>query len=200
MSLRAPRRVARAGALACLALATGCATLSQVVALRSVEFSLDRVSDATLAGVPLAGKETMGDLSVLEMGRLLTAVSVHQVPLVMTVHVRGENPASNRVTARLVQLDWTLLLDDRETVSGRMTREVLFPPGQPTDVPLSIELDLWDFFGGRAEDLFALARAATGAGGRMNIALRATPTIQTEAGPIRYPTPITIVQQDIGTP
>jgi protein involved in polysaccharide export with SLBB domain len=63
------------------------------------------------------------------------------------------------------------------------------------------ELDLYDFFSGRAEDLFGLALAATGAGGQtMNIALRATPTIQTPIGPIRYPSPITIVHRDVEVP
>lgn len=185
--------------LALVVLITGCATLSQVVALHQVRFDLDRVSGATLAGVRL-DRARASDLSATDLARLAAAVAARDVPLVMTVYVRGENPATNRVTARLVRFDWTLLLDDRETVSGTLDRGIRFPPGQPTDVPLAIELDLYDFVGGRAEDLYTLARAAIGGDGRMRIALEATPTIETELGPIRYPAPIRIVEREAGVP
>lgn len=187
-------------AVACGATAS-CATLSQVAALRKVEFDLDRVSGATLAGVRLEGKRSYGDLGATDIGRLVAAVVTKNVPLAMTVHVAGTNPSTNTVTARLIQMDWTLFIDDTETVSGRLDREFYFVPGEPTDVPIAVQLDLYDFFSGRAEDLFGLALAATGAGGQtMNIALRATPTIQTPIGPIRYPSPITIVHRDVEVP
>ena len=180
---------------------SSCATLSQVAALRRVEFDLDRVSGATLAGVRLEGKRSYNDLGTTDVARLVAGVATRNMPLAMTVHVAGTNPAANTVTARLVQMDWTLFIDDVKTVSGRLDREFYFVPGEPTDVPITVELDLWDFFSGRAEDLFGLALAATGAGGQtMNIALRATPTIQTPIGPIRYPSPITIVQRDVEVP
>lgn len=199
------RIAAATGRLVLLAVLAGaassCATLSQVAALRRVEFDLDHVSGATLAGVRLDNKRSYGDLGGTDIARLVAAVALKNVPLAMTVHVEGTNPASNTVTARLIQMDWTLFLDDVETVSGRLDREFQFVPGQPTDVPITVELDLWDFFSGRAEDLFGIALAATGAGGQtMNIALRATPTIQTPIGPIRYPSPITIVHRDVEVP
>lgn len=186
---------------ACLAVA-GCATLEQVAALRKVEFDLDRVSGATLAGVQLEGKSSYRDLATTDVARLVAAVAAREVPLSMTVHVEGTNPETNTVSARLVRMDWTLLIDDEETISGTFDQEVVFAPGQPTDVPIPVELDLWDFFSGRAEDLFALAQAATGTGGShtMTLALEATPTIDTPIGPIRYPGPIRIVQRDVGVP
>lgn len=180
---------------------SGCATLSQVAALHQVEFDLDRVSGATLAGVPLAGKDSYGDLGTIDVARLAAAVATKNVPLAMTIHVEGTNPASNSVTARLVEMEWTLLVDDVETVSGRLDRQFQFVPGRPTDVPIVVGLDLWDFFGGRAEDLFGIALGAAGAGGRtINLTLKATPTIETPLGPIRYPAPITIVQRAVATP
>jgi len=179
-------------------LTSGCATLSQVTALHQVRFQLDRVSDGTLAGVRLEGKRSYSDLTATEVARLASAVASRSVPLQMSVHVTGENPASNPVTARLLQLDWTLLVKDKETVSGSLRQEFQFPPGQPTDVPIDMEIDLWKFFGGRAQDLFDLAQSAAGIGEPTSIALRATPTIQTSLGPIRYPEPITIVHEQVG--
>jgi len=182
-----------------LVLLSGCATLSQVAALRKVDFSLGRTSGATLAGVALEGKRAYGDLGATDLARLAAAVATKHVPLAMTVHVNAENPASNSVTARLVQLDWTLNIEDQPTVSGRLTQEYELPPGQVTDVPVTVELDLWDFFSGRAQDLFNLAQSAAGLNGPMSISLKATPTIQTPIGPIRYPSPITIVEREVGS-
>lgn len=196
--MRPIERIALVAVVALAGLTAGCATLSQVAALRQVDFALDRTSGATIAGVSLAGKDSYSDLGAGDLARLAGAVVTRNVPLAMTIHVAGANPASNNVTARLIQMDWTLFLDDVATVSGRLDREYTFAPGQVTDVPIVVELDLWDFFGGRAEDLFDLALGASGAGGRrLNIALKATPTIQTPIGPIRYPSPITIVQRDV---
>jgi len=180
----------------------GCATLDQVAALRKVEFDLDRVSGASLAGIRLEGRSSYRDLGATEVALLVAAVASREVPLVMTVHVQGTNPAKNTVSARLVRMDWTLLIDDEKTVSGRLEREIQFAPGQPTDVPIPVELDLWDFFSGRAEDLFALALAATGADGSrtMTLAVEAIPTIDTPIGPIRYPSPIRIVHKDVDVP
>ena len=185
-------------AVAVVAALAGCATLSQVAALRKVTFDLDHVSGATLAGVRLEDKRSYGDLGGTDVARLAAAVVTKHVPLAMTIHVAGTNPASNTVTARLIRMEWTLFIDDVQTVSGRLDREFQFVPGQPTDVPITVEVDLWDFFGHRAEDLFDLALGAAGAGGRtINLKLKATPTIETPIGPITYPSPITIVQRDV---
>ena len=181
---------------ACLAM--GCATLSQVVALRKVDFNLDSVSGTTIAGVRVDGKQSYRDLTAVDIARLAAAVTSKSVPLRMTVHVQGENPPTNQVTARMIQMEWTLFLKDKETVSGRLDREFLFAPGVPTDVPITVELDLWDFFQGRAQDLFDLALSAAGIGEPTSVSLKAIPTIQTSIGPIRYPTPITIVHREVG--
>jgi len=192
-----PRRYALLGAL-CVT-AVSCATLQQIAALRQVDFALDSVSDARLAGVALDRVDDYDDLSVLDVARIGTALARGEVPLELTVHVGALNPVENDVTARLIQMDWTLLLEDRETVSGRVDREVVLPPGVEQDIPIGIRLDLVDFFDRNAGDLIDLALAAAGAGGSpKRIAVRATPTIQTALGPIRYPQPITIVSREVG--
>jgi len=200
-----PRSRARSLSVLAIAIAgcllADCATLSQVAALRKVTFNLDHVSAASIAGVRLEGKRTYRDLSAVEIARLGAAVATKSVPLEMTIHIEGENPAENRVTARMIQLAWTLSIRDRETVSGRLDREFLFPPGEPTDVPLAVSLDLWKFFGGEgARDLFDLAMAAAGQGQPVSLSIKATPTIQTPIGPMSYPRPTTIVQRQVGSP
>lgn len=182
-----------------LATVAGCATLQELAALRNVEFALGRVSGLRLAGIDLGGIRSFNDLSLQEATRIGLAVSRNELPMEFRLHVLAENPADNTVNARLVEMDWVLLLQDRETLSGVFHREVVLRPGEPTDVPLDISLDLLEFFQGSAGDLLELALALTGQGGApKDVALQATPTIRTPLGPMRYPRPITILHEEVG--
>ncbi len=178
---------------------SGCQTLREVASLRNVRFYVDRLSEVRLAGIDLTRVRSYEDLNPLDVGRLTVAVAQKKLPLSLTLHLRAENPEENTVNARLVKMSWTLLLENRETISGTYDREVVLAPGHPEVVPIQVELDLISFFEGNARDLAELALALAGVGGApKNVALRATPTIQTALGPIRYPGPITIVSKDVG--
>jgi hypothetical protein len=191
------RRVLAIGGV--VGMLSGCATLQQFVALRDVDFAVDRLTDVRLAGIDLARVTSYSQLSITEVGRLAAAVSQRTLPMDFRLHLTALNPADNSVDARLVQMDWTLLLQDRETLSGVFAEETLLRRGVATDVPIAISLDLMDFFQGNAQDLFNLARSLSGQGGPpTQVTLRATPTVDTAIGPIRYPNPITIVSRQIG--
>jgi len=179
---------------------TSCQTLREVASLKDVQFRIDRATDARLAGVDLAGVESYQDLRGADVARLGAALSGGELPLSFTLHVSAENPASNSVDARLTQMDWTLLLDEQETITGVFDREVVLPPGTPKDVPVSIELDLISFFDQNLQGLVDLATAVGGEGPPTNVSLRVQPTIRTALGPMKYPTPITVVSRDVGGP
>jgi hypothetical protein len=193
-------RIHRAfGALGLALALSSCATLQQIAALRDVDFSVDRLSGVRLAGVDLARVRSYSQLSVTEAARLASAVSQRTLPMDFTVHLTAVNPEDNSVDARLVRMDWTLLLQDRETLSGTFADETILRRGQPTDVPIDVSLDLLDFFQGSAQDLFDLALSIADPNAPpTEVALRATPTVDTALGPIRYPRPITIVSRDVG--
>jgi hypothetical protein len=193
-------RIHRAvGALVLALVLSSCATLQQIAALRDVDFSVDRLSGVRLAGVDLARVRSYSQLSVTEAARLASAVSQRTLPMDFTVHLTAVNPEDNSVDARLVRMDWTLLLQDRETLSGTFADETILRRGQPTDVPIDVSLDLLDFFQGSAQDLFDLALSIADPNAPpTEVALRATPTVDTALGPIRYPRPITIVSRNVG--
>ena len=177
----------------------GCRTLRQVAALRSVRFNIDQVADVEFAGVSLGDTYESGELSASEGAYIMRTLAQGEAPLEFTLHLDATNPAENDVTARLVEMDWTLLLDGTETVSGTFDQEVALPPGTTKDLALGIQLDLFRFFERGAQDLVELALAVAGAGGEpTDITLRATPVIDTIIGPIRYPEPITITLERVG--
>lgn len=179
---------------------SGCQTLREIASLRQVDFNIDDVTQANLAGVDLDRIRTYEDLRGTDLVRITAGLAQRSLPLDFTLHLRAENPANNDVQARLVGMDWTLFIEDTRTISGVFDQTILLPPGQPRDVPIDISLDLYDFFERNARDLVELTLAVTGQGGSpRNIRLDAVPVIDTPLGPIRYPGPITILSRDVGT-
>jgi len=176
-----------------------CATLQQIVALRSVEFSLDRVANLEVVGIDASRVRSYSDLSLTDAARVGAAITRRELPVSFRVFVDAQNPADNPVTARLVRMQWTLLLDDTETISGTIDREFVLPPGQPTEIPVDVSLDMFEFFDRSGPDLFNLALNLAGVGNEPSrVALRAVPTVNTALGPISYPQPITIVDRRVG--
>jgi hypothetical protein len=185
--------------MASMSIAQGCQTLRELAALRFVDFSIDGVTDARLAGVQIQRLRSYQDLTATDVARIARAVASRELPLQFRLHVGAKNPEENGVQARLVRMDWTLLVEDRETINGVLEENFVIPPGAVTDIPLYIELDLVNFFDRNIEDLVDLALSIAGAGGEAkNVKLRATPTVDTPVGPIEYPQPITIVSKDVG--
>jgi hypothetical protein len=169
---------------------SGCATLQSFVSLTRVDFELDRVSGVRLAGVSLDQVAGYQSLSLVDVMLIGTALSGGTLPLDLNLHLVADNPADNP-EARLVGMDWTLFLHDRETVGGRLEREVRLPPDSRTDVAFLVELDLLQFFDGPAQDLVELAATVAGLGGEPTaVRVEIFPTIETRLGPIRYPQPI----------
>lgn len=192
-------RTRRILGLAALAALAGCTTLSRLTALKRVDFSIAGVRDGRLAGVDLRRIANYDDLNMVEIGRIALAVSRRDVPLDLTVLIRADNPADNRTAATVVKLAWTLLLDDKETVSGVLDTTVTMPPGQTAYIPLPMRVNLRQFFGGPAQSLVNLAASVAGVSAHpTKIAVRAIPTINTPLGPITYPDPITIVKRTVG--
>ena len=177
----------------------GCRTLREVSNLKEVRFRIDRVTDAQLAGISLSGVESYEDFGGLDIARLGSALANGRLPLAFKLHVEATNPEGNSLNARLTNMDWTLLLEDRETISGTVERTIVLPPGEPTDVPVDVSLDLAELFDGNLQRLVALATAVAGEGPPTNVKLKVQPTIQTRLGPMRYPSPITVVSKDVGS-
>lgn len=184
-----PSRVLLLGTALVLGL-SGCAALQSLAALSQVRFDLERVSELRLAGVDLLRVTGYEDLSPREVLQLTLALTTRELPLEMTLDLTADNPADNP-EARLLALDWVLLLQDRETVSGGLDQALVLPSGVVTGLPLRVRLDLLEFFEGSARDLVELVGALAGVEGEpVAVGLRATPTVDTPLGPIRYPRPL----------
>jgi hypothetical protein len=174
-------------------LVSGCATLQQMAAVHSVTFAFAGVSDVRLAGIPIGEGASFASLGIANAARLGAAVVAKDVPLEMVAHVSAANPSENTVAARLVGLDWTLFIEDRQALAGGLGGTVAIEPGHSADVPLTVRLDLLQLGSGGARDLFDLALAISGQGElKKDLRVELMPTIETSLGPIRYPAPVVV--------
>ena len=171
----------------------GCTALRETAALKDVKFSFDRVTNVRVAGVTVDGKDSYSDVGVTDVAKLTAAVLGQNVPTNLVVHVKAENPSSNSVTARMIQLGWTFFVEDRKVLDGKLDSTYAFAPGQPVDVRVPITFDAYDLYEHNAEDLFELGLALADVGGyEKEVRLDLVPTVNTDLGPITYPQPITV--------
>lgn len=196
-----PRQIHNQSALLLflLPLLGACATLEQAgLELPNVDFSLDRASGARLAGVSLEGVRRLEDLRSGDLLAVADALRRDRLPLRFVLHVGATNRTTSALDLRLDRLEWTLLLEDRETVRGDLSQDFVLAAGRSTDIPVSIELDLLRFFDDNRDSLVNLALRAAGAGGApTNLKLRARPTFRTPFGLLRYPNELVIVSRDV---
>ncbi len=186
------RSLRLASAAVLLLVLPSCAALQSILALSQVDFSLDRVHQLRLAGVELDPIRSYRDLGAVDVLRLGASLADGRLPLELTLVVGAQNPEDNP-EARLVAMDWTLFLEDRETIGGGLAEEVRIPSGGHTPVPVVARLDLLEFFDGGLEELVNLAASLAGVDGApVNVRMELLPTIETPLGPIRYPQPLVI--------
>lgn len=176
-----------------------CTALQEIAALRTVSFTFASVSDVRLVGIPIGAGSSYSTLGLADAARLGAAVASRQAPIELVAHVSATNPPENKVTARLVQLGWTLFVEDRQALAGALDSPVAIAPGRTADVPLAVRFDLFELGGGRSRDLFDLALAIAGRGTvTKNLRLELVPTIESSLGPIRFPAPV-VVSREVGS-
>ena len=193
------RSVLLGAALVIASAAAGCSTLRGVKALREVGFTLDRVADVRLAGVAVRDVHSVDDLDTAQGAQLAAAALMGDLPLDCIVVLRATNPPSNAVTAELMRMDWTLLLDGRKAAAGRMDRRYSIAPGETQDIAVPVAVNLGDLLRHHGPKLLRLALALAGEGSSpVDVTLRVVPLIDTPLGTMRSPIPITIMRKTIG--
>jgi len=191
-------RVALA-ALVVSAMGAGCGTMRGINALRDVDFQVDRVNDVRVAGMRIDGRHGEAEVAPAETAMFAAAALSGHLPLECEVVVRATNPPSNPVSAELVRMDWTLLLDGRKTVGGRVARPYTIPPGESADVPVHVAVDLFEVLGRQMPTLLRLAAALAGDGrSPVDAQLRLNPYLETPLGAMRFPHAITVPLESVG--
>jgi hypothetical protein len=178
-----------------------CSVYQTMVNLSRLQFKLGDVNGFTVMNIPISNKTSLNDFSALDVVKITTSVAQGKFPVSFLLNVDAKNPNDGsggyqRTDATLKDLAWTLELEGKKTISGRLDNSVTVPgTGEVTAIPLRIEIDLKEFFEDRGyESLINLALTLGGAqGSSSKVALYARPTVTTVLGDISYPGDLKIV-------
>jgi hypothetical protein len=192
------------GSTAITASLNSCATLNALAGLSRIQFKLNDVANVRVAGVDVTNKHSVSDFSIMDGVNLMQAFTSGRFPLTFTLNVAAHNPNAPNAAYNSIQLTsfpWRLLLDGHETISGAIGAPVGIPAsGQTSVIPLQMTVDLKQFFANNSyNDMLNLVLALSGQGGASHVQLKATPTISTPLGSLRYPGELTIVNTEFSS-
>lgn len=197
--------------LAITLLLPGCSSLKSIsdalTNLGKLQFKLNNVTNMRVNGVDISRVSSKSGLGVADAARLAQVVAQGRLPVDFTLNVLALNPnngtgGTQPTSLFLRKLDWTLVVDDRTTINGVVNQRLEIPGnGQSTTIPLTMSLDLMQFFRDKGfEDLANLAFALGGANGSASrLKLSAKVTVETPLGMYEYPNAITIIDREFSS-
>lgn len=189
--------------LAVLFMTSSCSVYQTVVNLSRLKFKLADVNNFTVGGVNISNKNSLQDFNPMEVVNLTTVIASGKLPASFTLNVEAKNPNDGtggypKTDATLKAFPWRLEIDNVETISGNIGAPVSVPgTGEITNIPLTMNIDLIEFFGNKGFDnLLNLALTLGGQqGSSSRLSLFATPTVSSPIGDIKYPGELKIVDQ-----
>jgi len=182
---------------------SSCSVYETMVNLSRLKFKLGTVNNFTISGINISSKKSLQDFSPLEIVNLTSVIASGKLPASFTLNVEAKNPNDGsggypKTDATLKAFPWRLEIDNVETISGNIGTPVSVPgTGEITNIPLTMNIDLIEFFGNKGFDnLLNIALSLGGQqGSSSRLSLYATPTVSSPIGDIKYPGELKIVDQ-----
>jgi hypothetical protein len=176
--------------------ATGCDILEQaqkMVNFTNCQFKVQSVDNVQIAGINVQNIKTLNDLTVLDAAKVMAMVATNSFPLTFNLNLQAKNPNAN--AAGMNQLQWILLIDNIQMVSGNLNQSVNIPANNGVaNIPLNIRVDLKQVLKGKSADaIMNFGLNLAGAGNKpTRITMKLKPTIMVGSYPLKYPDYITI--------
>lgn len=179
-------------------LVTSCSVFKQTSEIKSFlkcEFRIESARNMNLAGVQIQDKQSLSDLTLMEMTKIGSVLAGGTLPLTFDLNLQIKNP--NQGMAAMNKLDWILILDDIEMTRGVLNQRIEIPANTISAFPVAMNLDLMKSLSGKSGDaLINFALNLAGSGSRpTQIKLKAKPAIMLGPTPIEYPGYITIKEE-----
>jgi hypothetical protein len=167
--------------------------MQQAASLGKCEFQIRSVENVYLAGIFVQNITSLADLSIIDVGKLMTSIVGPVFPLSLQINLLGRNP--NDRPAGLNRIDWILFIDDIQMTSGSLDKAFVIPPNNGVAViPVNVNVNLKQVLQGKsAEALVNFGLNLSGKGKsptRFKVKLR--PTIMVGQSAITYPGFITV--------
>lgn len=155
-------------------------------------FRLKDIQDVRLAGVLVQNKRDVTDLNIGDAAQLAIALTGRSFPLTFNLNVEAKN--TNGSIAGLTRLDWILIIDDIEMVTGTNEDAINIPANGVAVFPLRMNVDLKKVLNGKSgQALLNFGLNLAGSNGEpTRIKLKAKPSIIIGNRLVAYPGYITV--------
>jgi len=185
-------------------LSPGCSGVNDTIEnAKRLQFKLGAVDGFDIGGVRIKNINSINDFNILDGAKLLSAFASGKLPTTFTVNLIAKNPdspgGSKESTSLIKGLDWRLLIDNKEMLTGKIDRAIEIPGvGKSVTIPIPVSFDFLQMLGnGGYESLINLALKIGGKGGTSSrLTLKIKPTIETFLGVISYPEEIDVIDKE----
>lgn len=175
---------------------TDCRQLRELQSFAKCDFRLATVENTNLAGINVQQIRTITDLNFSQAARITQAYASGSLPLSLTLNIDVKNP--NATPASMNNMEWIMLIDDREIVDGVVNEKIdIAPNGGVSSLPIRISTDLRKVLSGMpAEDAVNMGLGLSGSGNKpTRITLKVKPSILVGQTVLRYPGYIKVNQE-----
>lgn len=177
-----------------LLVSLSCKQFKQMANFTKCQFRMSTVQNTNLAGVNVQQIQSLSDLNLLQAGKITAAYASGTMPLTMTLNVEAQNP--NDATAAMNRMEWILLIDGKEIVTGILNdRVTVAPSGGTTTIPVQIKADLRKIMAKNSmQENIDIGMGLAGAGNKPSpkLSMKIKPSIMIGNLTIPYPGYITL--------
>ena len=156
-------------------------------------FSLSNIEVLEIGQVDLSSLKDKGDISMLDMISITNQLFSGEFPAKLSVNLKAAN--NDIQTASIAGLDWKILMEGQEMVSGLVDREVVVPAQSSSTFPVIVQVDLIKLL--RSESLPTIMAFAFGNNqyeeiSKLGAEIKIKPYYKTKSGIEKYPGYLTI--------
>ncbi|MFZ4462664.1 MAG: LEA type 2 family protein [Bacteroidales bacterium] len=161
--------------------------VNQAKQLSQCNFEIKEIEDIHLAGIPLQEGMKQSDLNAGQMMQLAGSIFMGKLPLDMNVSLMVKNP--NKKAAAINKLDYNILLDGHELITGNLIEPVFIPASDSAIVKIPVGTDLYSILSGESSDaVINLGFKLTGHESReAEVEVRVKPYIKIGSRDLPYP-------------
>ncbi len=124
--------------------------ITQAKQLSRCDFVIMGVQEVHLAGIPLNEGMKRNDLNAGQMIQLAAAIFSVNMPLDFDILLKATNP--NDKDAALNKLDYQVLLDDNQLISGSITERIFIPAHDTIIIKIPVNAELFEVLSGKSGD------------------------------------------------
>ncbi|MFM2376181.1 MAG: hypothetical protein RLZZ165_1278 [Bacteroidota bacterium] len=170
-----------------------CKAVRERKSLSPCQFRIGTVTGIELAGVNVQRIRKFADLGLRDATLARIALATGNLPLSMTVHLEVKNP--NRQQAALNRLEWVVMVDQYDILSGVVSDSVTIAPhGGMDTIPIPVSVNLRSLLKTMGKnEILEFAMGLTDQSDRPSrVALRVHPAIMVGRHPLEYPAWFTV--------